>query len=94
MTQQTMWSYIGLMVVSALVGQFTYELGAGRVPIPEAWWWLVPILSAGLIALTGALPKMGDPMKKPRKTKPAGTVTVTETVTEIEKEPEPEKLRL
>jgi len=45
-----------IAVIAAAVGQFAVELGAGRVPIPEAWRWAVPIVNAGLVALVANLP--------------------------------------
>lgn len=51
--------YGGLMVANAVLCQLAIELGAGRVPLPESWQWVVPILSAGLVALTSLLPRIG-----------------------------------
>ena len=47
---------VGLAVLGAVLGQFAIELGAGRVPIPTAWAWVVPILNAGLVVLVAHLP--------------------------------------
>lgn len=47
---------VALAVLGAVVGQFAIELGAGRVPIPAAWAWAVPILNAGLVVLVAHLP--------------------------------------
>ncbi len=45
-----------LAVLGAVVGQFAIELGAGRVPVPAAYLWLVPIVNAGLVVLVAHLP--------------------------------------
>jgi len=47
---------VGLAVFGAVIGQFAIELGAGRVPLPAAYLWLVPILNAGLVVLVAYLP--------------------------------------
>ena len=45
-----------IAVFAAVVGQFAVELGAGRVPIPAAYLWVVPIANAGLVTLVAYLP--------------------------------------
>lgn len=47
-----------LAVVNAVVTQFAVELGAGHVPIAPEWRWVIPIVSAGLVALTALLPRV------------------------------------
>lgn len=47
---------VALAVFGAVMGQFAIELGAGHVPIPEAFQWTVPILNAGLVVLVSFLP--------------------------------------
>jgi lipopolysaccharide export LptBFGC system permease protein LptF len=34
------------IIVTYTLQQFAVELGAGHVPIPEAWHWTVPIVTA------------------------------------------------
>ncbi len=53
-------AYAALIVASSMVGQFAIELGAGAVPIPTGWEWLVPIILAGLQALGAFLPRPGQ----------------------------------
>jgi hypothetical protein len=46
----------GLTIVLVYVmQQFAIELGAGHVPIPEAWQWTVPILTALIAGLLAVL---------------------------------------
>lgn len=45
-----------LAVFGAVVGQFAVELGAGRVPVPAGYAWVVPIVNAGLVVLVAHLP--------------------------------------
>lgn len=54
----TLIGYSTLAILNAILMQFAVELGAGRVPIPDAWRWAVPIASAGLVALTALLPRL------------------------------------
>ncbi len=50
-----------LAVANAVLTQLAVELGKGTVPIPASWAWAVPILGAGIVALTMLLPKIGGP---------------------------------
>lgn len=47
---------VGLAVLGAVLGQFAIELGAGRVPVPASWAWVIPIANAGLVVLVAHLP--------------------------------------
>jgi hypothetical protein len=47
---------VGLAVLGAVLGQFAIELGAGRVPVPAGYNWLIPIANAGLVVLVAHLP--------------------------------------
>lgn len=53
-------AYVTLAVLAALLTAFAQQLGAGKVPIPSDWQWVVPILSAGVVALAALLPKVGS----------------------------------
>lgn len=57
---QTSSAYILLTCASAVLSQLAIELGRGTVPIPHGWEWVVPLISAALVALTARLPKIGD----------------------------------
>jgi hypothetical protein len=42
------------LVISYTLQQLAVELGAGQVPIPDAWHWTVPIMGAlisGVVAV-------------------------------------------
>ena len=54
-----------LAVFGAVVGQFAVELGAGRVPVPAGYIWLVPIVNAGLVVLVAHLPSPASRGKMP-----------------------------
>lgn len=43
------------IVLVYVMQQFAIELGAGHVPIPEAWQWTVPILTALIAGLLAVL---------------------------------------
>lgn len=60
MTSMNGAAYATLAVLSALLTAFAVQLGAGKVPIPDDWQWVVPILSAGLVAVTSLLPRIGS----------------------------------
>ena len=48
------------LIVSAVIGAFNMQLGAGKVPIPVEWQWCVPIAGAGITALLAVLtPRVG-----------------------------------
>jgi len=47
---------VGLAVLGAVLGQVAIELGAGRVPVPAGYAWLIPIANAGLVVLVAHLP--------------------------------------
>lgn len=51
--------YLLLSVASAVLSQLAVELGRGNVPIPAGYEWTVSLLSAGIVALTARLPKVG-----------------------------------
>lgn len=53
---KTSGTYLGLTVASAVLSQLAYELGRGSIPIPDAWQWTVPLISAALVAITAWLP--------------------------------------
>lgn len=53
--------YGALSVLNLMLMAFSQQLGAGNVPIPEAWQWTVPILGAGVIGLTMLLPRLNSP---------------------------------
>ena len=59
MSKKHAGAYLALMFVSGALAQFAIELGAGHVPVPIEWRWVVPILSAGIVALTPLLPQVG-----------------------------------
>lgn len=44
--------YALAVIANFVLTSFAIQLGAGRVPIPEAWEWITPLISA---AVTGAL---------------------------------------
>lgn len=48
-----------LTVLNAGLAQFALELGAGNVPVPPEWRWVVPIAVAALTSATALLPRMG-----------------------------------
>lgn len=50
--------YGALIVLQAMASQLSIEIGAGRVPMPAAWQWTMPILSAGLVTLSVLLPSV------------------------------------
>lgn len=58
MSRWEMAGYGGLMVLQAMVNQLSIEIGAGRVPIPPAWQWVMPVVSAGLVTLSILLPSV------------------------------------
>jgi hypothetical protein len=45
-----------MAIVGAMAGQLAVELGAGRVPVPAGYLWLVPIAVSGLVTLGLYLP--------------------------------------
>ena len=57
---RTMAAYGVLVVVNMGLAQFAVELGAGNVPIPMEWRWVVPIAVAMLTATTALLPRLGQ----------------------------------
>lgn len=68
----------GLLAVgNAILTQTAVELGAGHVPLPADWRWVVPIASAGLVALTALLPRVGA-------TRTVETITVERKVTDTD----------
>lgn len=50
--------YIVIMVLVAALVEFSHQLGAGKVPIPDSWEWVVPIATTALISLTVGLEKL------------------------------------
>lgn len=59
MNQWDKASYVSLVVLQAVATQLAIEIGAGRVPLPPAWHWVLPVASAGLVTLSMLLPRMG-----------------------------------
>lgn len=39
-------------VAAGMVATFGQELAAGRVPLPDDWRWVTPVLVAGIAALS------------------------------------------
>lgn len=54
------YGYLALMILNVALGAFNQQLGAGQVPIPPSLTWVVPIVSAVIVALTMLLPKITD----------------------------------
>lgn len=50
--------YMLLGILAAVIAAFGVELGNGNVPIPPDQAWLVPILSAAIVAVTAAIRKV------------------------------------
>lgn len=50
--------YTLLGVLAAIITAFGVELGKGNVPLPPDYAWLVPILSAAIVAVTAAIRKV------------------------------------
>lgn len=51
--------YALAIVLSYGLTAFAIQLGAGKVPIPEAWQWTVPIIGALITASLMLLPRPG-----------------------------------
>lgn len=49
-----------LLLLNLALGAFAIQLAAGKVPIPEAWAWAVPILQAVVMGATTLLPRAGS----------------------------------
>ena len=71
MTQGHAYGYGFLIVANAVLTQLVIELGRGTLPIPQEWAGIVPVLVAGITALTMLLPKAGSPTK-PARPRPHG----------------------
>lgn len=54
-------SYGALIVAQAMASQLAIEIGAGRVPVPERWQWMLPVAQAGLMAISLLLPSVRRP---------------------------------
>lgn len=50
---------VGVIANFALTA-FAVQLGAGKIPIPEAWSWVVPILAAIVTGAMMFLPRVGS----------------------------------
>lgn len=51
----------GLVIVASYgLTAFAVQLGAGKVPIPDEWEWVLPILSAVVTATLTLLPRVGN----------------------------------
>lgn len=55
--------YAALVILNVALSAFNQQLGAGQVPLPHEWSWIIPILSAVIVAATMLLPKLGDEPK-------------------------------
>jgi len=53
-------AYVGLIVLGVMLASFGQQLSSGAVPLPREWSWLVPVLMAGILALTTLLPRVTD----------------------------------
>jgi hypothetical protein len=59
-------SYAAAIVINAMLVVLAQQLGAGAVPIPPAWQWVVPVAVAGITALTALLPRLGEGRRRGR----------------------------
>lgn len=62
MTQATMSRVLYALAVIAnfILTAFAIQLGAGKVPIPEAWSWVIPLISAAVTGTLMFLPRVGS----------------------------------
>ncbi len=48
------------MLANVALGAFAIQLAGGKVPIPEAWAWTIPILLAVVTTASTLLPRAGS----------------------------------
>jgi len=60
MTNWDKAKYVLLAVLQAVATAATIQIAAGQVPVPAQSAWVMPIVSAGLLALAALLPKVGS----------------------------------
>jgi hypothetical protein len=53
-------AYAALSILNMALGVLAIQLGADKVPIPDAWQWTVPILMAVITGATMYLPRDGS----------------------------------
>lgn len=53
--KRTNWRSLLLGLLAVVLIAFGQELAAGRVPVPPAWAWGIPIVVAGIVWLTPRL---------------------------------------
>lgn len=53
-------TYAFLAILNIIIGQTLIEIGKGTVPFPDSMAWSIPIIVAGLNAITWFLPRIGS----------------------------------
>ena len=52
--------YIAISAAVAILTELARQIGAGNVPIPPDFQWVVPIAGAGIAAIGAGLRKLGE----------------------------------